>query len=124
MKFKLDENLDSRLVPLLAEAGHDAETVLSERLAGSRDQVIDQVCVAEGRTLITLDMDFANPFRFPPGPTEGIIVMRPPRPVVSVIRATLLSVIALLKSNPLRGSLWIVEPDRIRVYDPRDGGST
>ena len=78
MKFKLDENFDVRLVPLLAEGGHDVDTVPAERLSGSADEVIYEVCRATGRTLITLDMDFANPFRFPPEPMEGIIVVRPP----------------------------------------------
>ena len=39
--------------------------------------------------LITLDMDFSNPFRFPPFQSEGIIVVRPPRPILPAIRAIL-----------------------------------
>ena len=31
MRFKLDENFDIRLVPLLAQGGHDVDTVLAER---------------------------------------------------------------------------------------------
>jgi hypothetical protein len=123
VKIKLDEDFDARLVPLLAEGGHDVETVPAERLSGSPDETIYDVCRAEGRTRITLDMDFANPFRFPPEPTEGIIVVRPPRPVLPAIRATLLSVLGELRSRPLTGVLWIVEPGRIRAYDPpREAG--
>lgn len=40
MKFKLDENFDTRLVPLLAEAGHDVDTVRDEHLSGSTDETI------------------------------------------------------------------------------------
>jgi len=29
-----------------------------------------------GRALVTLDLDFSNPFRFPPGETPGIAVLR------------------------------------------------
>jgi hypothetical protein len=68
--------------------------------------------------LITLDLDFSNPFRFPPKDTEGIIVVRPPRPILPVIRATLLSILPQLKTLPLKGTLWIVEPGRIRFHDP------
>jgi predicted nuclease of predicted toxin-antitoxin system len=118
VKFKLDENFDARLVPLLAEGGHDVDTVPAERLSGSADEVIYEVCRATGRTLITLDMDFANPFRFPPEPMEGIIVVRPSSASLPAIRATLVSVMGELKSRPLKGMLWIVEPGRIRVYDP------
>jgi hypothetical protein len=65
-------------------------------------------------------LDFASPFRFPPAGTEGIVVIRPHRPVLSAIKATLQSVLAELTSKPLAGVLWIVEPGRIRVYDPHD----
>jgi predicted nuclease of predicted toxin-antitoxin system len=119
VKIKLDENFDVRLVPLLAEGGHDVDTVQAEGLAGSADESIYEACRADGRTLITLDLDFANPFRFPPAPTEGIVVVRPPRPILSAIRATLVSVLGELRSRSLTGVLWIVEPGRIRVYEPR-----
>jgi hypothetical protein len=112
------------LVPLLAEGGHDADTVRAENLSGSADEIIYQTCVSAGRTLITLDIDFANPFRFPPEPTEGIVVVRPPRHVLPAIRATLVSVLGELKSRPLKGSLWIVEPGRIRIYNPHDDGAS
>jgi len=37
VKVKLDENLPARLVWLLAELGHDADTVPQEGLAGRPD---------------------------------------------------------------------------------------
>lgn len=120
MRFKLDENLDPRLAPLLAEGGHSAETVLSEGLSGTSDETIYQSCCAEHRTLITLDLDFSNPLRFPPGTTEGIVVLRPSLPVLPMIQATLRGSLSRIKSDRLKGALWIVEPGRIRVYDPAD----
>jgi len=120
MRFKLDENLSTHLVTLLAEGGSDVETVAGEGLSGQPDHDIFEVCCSEGRTLVTLDLDFSNPIRFPPGETEGIVVLRPPRPVLSLIRITLESALPVLRSKPLRGKLWIVEPGRIRVYDPGD----
>ena len=119
MKIKLDENFDVRIVPVLSEAGHDVDTVRDEKVSGSPDEVIYEVCRATARVLITLDLDFADPFRFPPERMEGIVVVRPPRATLPAIRATLVSVIAMLKSEPLKGFLWIVEPGRIRVYQPR-----
>ncbi|MHB8901754.1 MAG: DUF5615 family PIN-like protein [Thermoguttaceae bacterium] len=120
MRFKLDENFDTRLVPLLAQGGHDVDTVRDEQLSGRPDETIYETCRKSGRTLITLDPDFASPFRFPPEGTEGIVVIRPPRPVLTAIRATLESVLSELTSKPLTGVLWIVEPGRIRVYDPHE----
>lgn len=120
MRFKRDENFDIRLVSLLAQGGHDVDTVRDEQLSGSPDETIYELCRNSGRTRITLDLDFASPFRFPPDGTEGIVVIRPPRPVLSAIRATLESVLAELTSKPLTGVLWIVEPGRIRVDDPHE----
>ena len=89
MRMKLDENFDRRIVPLLEADGHDVDTVPAEGLSGSDDDAIYAACQAARRALVTLDLDFSNPFRFPPADTEGIIVVRPPRPVLPAIRATL-----------------------------------
>ena len=118
MRFKLDENLDVRLVPLVAEGGHDVATIHQENLTGSDDGRIYEACVQERRILVTLDLDFANPVRFPPAPTDGIVVIRSPRPALTLIRATLESALPTLKSRDLKGALWIVEPGRIRTYEP------
>jgi hypothetical protein len=88
MRLKLNENLDARLTPLLAEDGHEVDTVRDESLSGSDDDTIYATCQTTRRILITFDRDFANPFRFPPENTDGIIVDRPPRPVLPAIRAT------------------------------------
>lgn len=120
MKLKLDENFDVRLVPLLAAEGFDADTVLGEGLSSSPDETIFDTCKAIGRTLVTLDLDFSNPFHFPPADTAGIIVVRPPQAILPMIQATLWSVLPQLKSGSVKGKLWIVEPGRIREHDPAD----
>lgn len=122
MKLKLDENFDLRLAPELLKEGFDTDTVMAEGLAGSPDETIYDTCKAVGRTLVTLDLDFSNPLRFPPEDSEGIVVVRPPKAVLSSIRATLWSVIAQLKTGAVKGKLWIVEAGRIREYDPDDAG--
>jgi predicted nuclease of predicted toxin-antitoxin system len=121
MKLKLDENFDVRLVPELLKEGFDTDSVIAEGLAGSPDETIYDTCKSVGRTLLTLDLDFSNPLRFPPEGTEGIVVVRPPRAVLSSIRATLWSVIAQLKTGAAKGKLWIVEAGRIREHDNTSG---
>ena len=120
MKAKLDENLDVRLASILAEHGVDAVTVYSERLSGAPDENVFAASLGEERTLITLDLDFANPLRFPPAEAFGIVVLRARRTVLSHIQELLLKALPTLKAGNLGGKLWIVEPERIRVYDPRD----
>jgi hypothetical protein len=118
MKLKLDENFDVRLVPLLAAEGIDADTVLHEGLSSSADEIIYETCKAIGSTLVTLDLDFSNPIHFPPADTEGIVVVRPPKAIVPLIQATLWSALPQLKTGSVKGKLWIIEPGRIREYDP------
>ena len=60
MKVKLDENLPARLVPILHQHGHDVDTVPDEHLSGRPDTEIWQATSAEGRFLITQDLDFSD----------------------------------------------------------------
>lgn len=118
MKFKLDENYDPRLVSVFTDAGYEADTVLSEGLSGTDDENVFHECLANGRILITLDLDFSNPLRFPPQNSEGIIVFRLNRITLQTLEVALKNVIPYFKTEKLKGTLWIAEPSRIRVYDP------
>jgi Domain of unknown function (DUF5615) len=78
MKFKLDENLGSVAAELIAESGHEVESVAQEKLSGASDARLFEVCIAERRCWISLDLDFADVLRFPPHNTPGIAVLRLP----------------------------------------------
>jgi predicted nuclease of predicted toxin-antitoxin system len=116
VKFKLDENLDARLAILLTERGHEADSVVGERLSGAPDEQLFVKCNEESRILITLDLDFADPLRFPPAGGPGIMVLRPQRNTLSMIREILTAVLPALEHDRIEGTLWIVEPGRVRVY--------
>ena len=78
MKLKLDENLGNAAKIVLHEAGHDVSTVPIQRLQEAPDDELILECKKEGRALITLDLDFANPLRFRPTEYSGIAVLRLP----------------------------------------------
>ncbi|MFZ5915768.1 MAG: DUF5615 family PIN-like protein [Chloroflexota bacterium] len=63
MKFKLDENLGTRLQQVFKDAGHDVATVREEKLHGASDQALYEMCCREKRCLVTLALDFANVVR-------------------------------------------------------------
>ncbi len=71
MKFKVDENLPVEIAALLREAGHEAATVLDQKLGGNADPSIASVCRNEDRALVTLDMDFADIRSYPPNQYPG-----------------------------------------------------
>ncbi len=118
MRFKLDENLSEALASPLTLDGHDGSSVLAQHLGGRSDETIFEVCRAEGRALITLDLDFNNPVAFPTAGSAGIIVLRPGRPLVSLIRLLIAQLPECLNRERLSGRLWVVEPGRLRVFDP------
>jgi len=121
MKLKLDENLGRRCVELLAAAGHDVATVVDQQLAGASDKELSDVCRAEGRCLVSLDLDFANPLQFRPGLYPGIAVLRlPSRPTAADLVAAVQTLIRALQTETINGRLWIVEIERMRVYRPED----
>ncbi len=66
---------------------------------------------------MTLDLDFANPIRFPPATTAGIIVLRVhERPGRIDLDAVVERLIETLRRANVAGQLWIVERDRVRQY--------
>ena len=115
MRLKLDENLGLRAQALF-RAAHDVETTYCEGLSGSSDDSIFEACCAEGRCLVTLDLDFADPVRFSAHRCEGIIVLRTPGSATSsVLEVLVRQCIQGLRTLEVKNSLWIVEPTRIRI---------
>jgi predicted nuclease of predicted toxin-antitoxin system len=57
VKLKLDENIPQSAAPRLAALGYDVDTVLDERLGGRSDEDVWAAAQAEGRFLVTHDLD-------------------------------------------------------------------
>lgn len=121
MKLKLDESLGRRGRQMIAAAGHDVASVADQGLEGSLDGDLLEYCRAEGRCLVTLDLDFANPLVFLPSRYPGIAVLRIPQKASATDLLMLIeTLMEALKSEVLIGKLWIVEIGRIRVYEEED----
>ena len=107
MKFKLDENPGTGVARILRESGHDVSTVPEQKLHGATDDTIYGIFRRERRCLVTLDLDFGNVLRFPPEPTAGIAVLRPPgKAILGIIAALTRQLVkALDKGTPRRPTL-------------------
>ena len=97
---------------------HDVATVVDQGLSGADDHRVIEVCGEERRCLVTLDLDFSNPFVFPPETYAGIAVLRPGRLTPDELYATATTLVTALGRSPIEGKLWIVERQRIREYLP------
>lgn len=121
MKFKLDENFGKRIKELFVEQGYDTETVFDEKLQGSDDKILFDICVEEKRCLVTLDLDFSDVVNFPPEDTGGIVVIRAAAQLsFQLINLLVKQFLKAVQSEDLTGKLWIVEPNRIRIHQRND----
>jgi predicted nuclease of predicted toxin-antitoxin system len=117
VKFKLDENLSRAAGYLIRAAGHDVVTAVEQGLRGAADERIFEVCKGERRTLITLDRDFGQVLRYPPAAGAGIVVLElGPRATHAGLLDRVRELLTFLRTQSPDGSLWIVEPGRIRIH--------
>jgi predicted nuclease of predicted toxin-antitoxin system len=118
MRLKLDENLSRHLKPALIELGHDVLTAADENLLSRPDVEVAACAAREDRILLTLDIEFADLRKYPPGSHPGIVLFRPVslgplsvnRFVERFARSTNLS--------GLSGCVAVVEPQSIGVRRP------
>ncbi|MGH9509924.1 MAG: DUF5615 family PIN-like protein [Terriglobales bacterium] len=121
MKFKIDENLPGEIAEMLRSALHEASTVAEQGLAGATDERVVEVCVREGKVLVTLDLDFADVGAYPPHQYPGIVVLRVYRQDRNHVLGAFRRVLALLPHESVEHRLWIVEEDRIRIRREEEG---
>jgi predicted nuclease of predicted toxin-antitoxin system len=114
MRFKVDENLHPEIAELLQLHGHDAATVFDQGLRGYNDEQIAQACLAEGRVLLSLDLDFSNLLAFPPDLYPGLIVLRLRNRSRDAVKRVVGRVLGHLATRSIAGQLWVVDELRIR----------
>lgn len=120
MRFKVDENLPVEAAELLRTAGHDAITIVDQRMSGESDPQVAAVCKSEYRAIVTLDLDFSDIRTYPPKDFPGIIVLRPRTQTKPIVLALIAQLRPLLGSEPLTGNLWILQRTGLRI---REGSS-
>lgn len=117
MKFKLDENVPTLVHATLVGLGHDAHTVAEEQLAGANDDAVLAASLAEGRVLITLDLDFSDIRAYPPGSHAGIWVLRPAAQTFRAVDRLVQAGFRLASTEVVHGQLWLIDERRIRIRD-------
>ena len=119
MKIKLDENLSLHLKPVLEQEGHEISTAADEGLLGHCDTEVASAAKSEGRVLFTLDVEFADLRKFPPGSHAGVVLFRPRRLSPSSVSAFVLRFVKKANLAEFSGCIVVVDPRRIRVRAPK-----
>lgn len=115
MKFKIDENLPAEVAADLRAAGHEADTVSDEGLAGEPDSVIMARVQTETRAILTLDKGIADVRVYPPDRYASIILFRPRTTGRSATLAFVRQHLPGLLQASLSGHLFVVSETGIRV---------
>jgi predicted nuclease of predicted toxin-antitoxin system len=114
-KLKLDENLSRHLKPSLAALGHEVTTAADENLLSEPDTAVSAAASAEGRMLLTLDVQFADLRKNPPGTHPGIIVFRPRSFGPMEVSRFIERFVRQTDLDGLAHCVAIAEPDRLRI---------
>ena len=118
MKIKLDENISRHLKIVVNQKGHEAITVEDEGLLGKTDVEVGAVAKSEGRMLFTLDVEFSNLPKFPPGSHPGIVLFRPQSMGPLSVNRFVTQFLEGTDLTSLYGCIVIVDPTRIRIRSP------
>lgn len=118
MRLKLDENLSRHLRPALTALGHDVLTAADEDLLSRPDTEIARAAITEGRMLLTLDVEFADLRKHPPGSHPGIILFRPLSMGPLSVNRLVVDFMRSADLQGLAGCVAVVDPVHVRVRSP------
>jgi predicted nuclease of predicted toxin-antitoxin system len=115
-RFLVDEDLPRSTARALRSAGYEAEDVRDVGLRGRTDEQVFAYSQARSFTLMSADMGFTNPWRFPVRAHAGIVLIRLPNELpTDAMNRAIVSAMATLADESLQGTLVIVELGRIRI---------
>lgn len=118
MKLKLDENLSRHLKPALIELGHDVLTAADENLLSHPDTEIARAAKNEQRMLLTLDVEFADLRKYPPGSHPGVILFRPLSLSPLSVNSFITDFVRRTDLEKLAACVAVVDPIHVRVRYP------
>lgn len=116
----LDENISPLVAAHLRDRGYDAIHLTEVGLGGSKDAQVLAFARQAERCLVTLDAEFADVRRYPPGSHCGIIRLRIRFAPADVVASALDRLLPQLDRVPLdRGALVVSDGRRYRVKLPK-----
>jgi len=118
VKLKRDENLSRHLRQSLSALNHDVTTAADEGLLSEPDTEVATAAKNEQRFLLTLDLEFADLRKYPPGTHPGIILFRPRTFGPLAVNQFVEGFMSGTDLQGLAGCVVVVDPARVRVRRP------
>jgi hypothetical protein len=115
MIVKIDENLPIDIVSAIRSAGHDADSVSDQGLAGADDSIILERVQQEGRAFFTLDKGIGDIRKYPPPQFAGLVVFRPGSSDPGYALSFALRHLTSILQSDLKGHLIVVSESGIRI---------
>ena len=121
VKLLLDENISPLVAIELRDLGYDVVHSRDGGLKGCRDAELMAFAHESGRSLVTLDSDFADVRRYPVGSHGGIIRLRLKFAPSKIVVGALSSLLPKIAHIPLeKGALVVSDGRRYRVRLPQE----
>lgn len=115
MRFLADMGVAGRIVDWLLAQGHDVKHLREEGLQRIPDEEVFQKAVAEGRILITFDLDFGEIVALSGGRATSVILFRLHNTRTPHVIERLGKVLSDSSETLERGVVVVVEESRYRV---------
>jgi predicted nuclease of predicted toxin-antitoxin system len=115
MKFLIDADLPRSTARALTAEGHEARHVGDVGLSSASDRDIFDHAQVTQAVLVTRDLDFTDPLKFPEKQHHGLIIIRIREVLPPVfVNRVLVDVLRALLPKPFDNAVVIVEEQRYR----------
>ena len=117
--------MSRRLKPVLQNHGLDVATAGDEGLLARPDSDVAAAAFREDRMIFTLDLEFGDLRKYPPGTHPGVILFRPASLGPLAVNQFVEDFVRNTDIVALAGCVAVVEPNRVRVRrSPLDRDTT
>jgi predicted nuclease of predicted toxin-antitoxin system len=117
VRFLADMGVDQRVVAWLRAAGHDAVHLRDEGLQRLPDEGVFEKAIAEGRIVLTFDLDFGEIAALAGGQVASVILFRLLDARFSRVIERLEAILSAVADVLGSGAIVIVEPSRHRIRE-------